>query len=240
MELTDSLLKLAAERCRGAAGDMLNGIVHNLNNPVHALTMQTELLRNSLGREGLDAVRPKLLEKCTRLERVAQELKSQLDVLSWRDAYVNPTRQLIDPAHFAAWLLRFWQGDLLFKHNVTATLTTDPPPPHIQTIPLALTWCLEEPLTALLSPFRDGNAQGAPDLSLKLALECGPLPGGGLAVRMATTPEAGGGGDLAGKIRHVPELQKLTSALGWDWSADLDQERLSVRVAIPGKAGLGG
>ncbi len=237
MELTDSLLELAAERCRATAGDMLNGIVHNLNNPVHALTMQTELLRNSLAKEGLDALRPNLLEKCTRLERVAQELKSQLDVLSWRDAYVNPTRQLIDPTHFGSWLLQFWQSDLLFKHNVAATLTTDPPPPHIQAVPLALTWCLEEPLTALLSAFRDGNAQGTSGLTLELALEFGPLPGGGLAVRMATTPETEKVDGLAGEIRHVPELQELTSALGWDWSADLDQGKLSVRVAIPGKAG---
>lgn len=235
MELTDALLKLAAERCRVMAGDMLNGIVHNLNNPVHALTMQTELLRNSLNKEGLDALRPNLLEKCTRLERVAQELKSQLDTLSWRDAYVNPTRQLINPAHFGSWLLQFWQGDLLFKHNVAATISTDPPPPHIQTVPLALTWCLEEPLSALMSILGGSYAQATPDLTLKLALEFGPLPGGGLAVRMVATPETEVS-DLAGEIRHAQKLRELTSALGWVWSADLDQGRLSVRVDVPGKS----
>ncbi len=239
MELTDSLLELAAERCRIVAGDMLNGIVHNLNNPVHALTMQAELLRNTLGKEGLDALRPNLLEKCTRLERVAQDLKSQLDVLAWRDTYVNPTRQLINPAHFGSWLLQFWQGDLLFKHNVAATFSTDPPPPHIQTVPLALTWCLEEPLSALMSILGSSNAQATPDLTLKLALEFGPLPEGGLAVRMTTTSEADLLG-LAGEIRHVQELRELTSALGWVWSADLDQGRLSVRVAVPGKSAQGG
>jgi hypothetical protein len=239
MELTDSLLNLAAERCRVMTGDKLNGIVHNLNNPVHALTMQTELLRNSLNKEGLDALRPNLLEKCTRMERVAQELKSQLETLSWRDAYVNPARQLINPAHFGSWLLQFWQGDLLFKHNVAATLSTDPPPPHIQTVPLALTWCLEEPLSALMSILGSSNAQATPDLTLKLSLEFGPLPDGGLAVRMATTSEAGLRG-LGGEIRHVQELRELTSALGWDWSAHLDQGMLSVRVAVPGKMEQGG
>lgn len=231
MELTNPLLVLAAERCRAAAGDMLNGIVHNLNNPVHALTMQTELLHTSLGREGLDAVRPKLLEKCTRLERVAQELKSQLDVLSWRDAYVNPTRQLIDPAHFAAWLLRFWQGDLLFKHTIVPTLHADPPPPHVQAIPLALTWALEAPLAGLMSACRASGFQG----SLRMDLEVGPLPEGGLSARMGTSPESGDAQALTAEIPRARELREMTTALGWDWSAGLSQGVLSAHVALPAK-----
>ncbi|PTN35004.1 hypothetical protein [Desulfonatronum sp. SC1] len=231
MELNGPLLALAAERGRAVVGGMLNGIVHNLNNPVHALTMQTELLRNALGKDDLDGSRPNLQDKCARLERVAQDLKTQLDVLTWRDVYVTPTRQLIDPVHFGTWLLQFWQSDLLFKHNITGTLLVEPPPPHVQAIPLALTWSLEEPLAALVSALSDNNPQG----SLALSLEFGPLSGGGLGVRMTTTPEADEFRALGAEIRHAPELRELTSALGWDWSAELARGVLSVSVAVPVK-----
>lgn len=231
MELKAHLLKLAAERSRSAAGAKLNGIVHNLNNPVHALTMQAELLQKTLEKANLEALRPNLLEKCARLHRIARELKSHLEVLFWRDAYVNPDRQLLDPVHFGTWLLQFWQGDQRFKHKISPTLCTDPPPPHVQTIPLVLTWCLEEPLRALLNALNSPDIQGAQELILEL----GPLPGSGLMVHLASMPQTGGSGSVHAPIRHATELQDLTAALGWDWQAGWDQGRLTVRLEIPGK-----
>lgn len=231
MELTDPLLDLAARRTRELVGGMLNGIVHNLNNPVHALTMQTELLQKVLGKDDLDVLRDNLQDKCARMQRVVLELKSQLEVLAWRDAYVNPDSQLVDPAHFGNWLLQFWQADLLFKHSVTANLSVDPPPPHVQAVPLALTWCLEEPLAALLRCCEAMNGPGMHALALKV----GPLPSMGLEIQMRTKPPSEDIQTLDVPIPYASEIRKLASGLGWDWEAGLVQGVLAVRVVIAGK-----
>jgi len=231
MELSAALLELAAERSRNTVGGMLGGIVHNLNNPVHALAMQAELLQNALGREGLDTERPKLQEKCTRLQRLAQELRIQLETLAWRDIYVSPERQLIDPVHYGSWLLQFWQGNLLFKHSISPTFISEPQPPHVQAIPLGLTWCLEEPLSALVRAMQSAGFEGMVDL----VLECGPVSDSDLAIRMATHPPRESTAAIHGEIRHLRELQEMTTGLGWSWEAFLEQGELAVRVVIPGK-----
>ncbi|TVQ98613.1 MAG: hypothetical protein EA399_10415 [Desulfovibrionales bacterium] len=230
MELTASLLDLAAERCRANAGDMLNGIVHNLNNPVHAMAMQTELLQNTLRKEGLDALRSNLQEKSSRLQRVGEELKAQLETLAWRDAYVSRNRQLIDPMHFGSWLLQFWQGNLLFKHGVSTTLVTEPAPPHLQAIPLALTWCFEEPLRALL---QFAQIQGSQD-TIDLVFELGPASDSGLLARMTATCLTEQPMVERWEIDHARELQELTGFLGWEWEAVMKPVGLTVRLAIPG------
>ncbi|WP_045219242.1 hypothetical protein [Desulfonatronum thioautotrophicum] len=230
MELTSPLLDLATERCRANAGAMLNGIVHNLNNPVHALAMQTELLQNTLRKDGLDARRSTIQEKCSRLQRIGEELKAQLETLAWRDTYVSPSRQLIDSVHFGSWLLQFWQSNLLFKHCVSPALVTEPAPPHLQAIPLALTWCLEEPLKALL---QFNPPQGSQD-TIDLVFVLGPASDSGLMALMTATCSSAQPMVEFGEIDHAREIHELTALLGWEWEAVVKPGDLKIRLAIPG------
>lgn len=232
MVLNDSELDFAKACCLQTAGGMVNGIVHNLNNPLHALTMQVELFQNALSKQDLDAARPKLQDKCLRLQRIGQELKAHLEVLSWRDSYTSAQIELIDPGHYGTWFLQFWRGNLFFKHNISTTLAIEPPPPHVQTVPLAMTWGLEAPLRTLLQLWETESAQGG----FLLHLEIGPHRDG-IRIRMHVAPETKlENAGLSTPIEHEAKVRALTTRLGWEWQAGLDAGELTVVMALPGKS----
>ncbi|GAB6060231.1 hypothetical protein [Desulfonatronum parangueonense] len=232
MVLSDSALDFAAERSQSAAGSMLSGIVHNLNNPLHVLTMQTELFLNALAKNDLEASRSTLRDKCTRLQHIGEDLKSQLDVLSWRDVYTSRDNQLIDPVHYGNWFLEFWRCHLFFKHNFTSTIVLNPAPPHIRAVPLAITWCLEEPLIALLDLCQKTHAQ----ITYRLRLQIRPMPEG-VEFQYHIAPESKAVQESTLPIRHESDVLALTSSLGWDWKAALEGDSLSVQLIVPARPG---
>ncbi|SDB58392.1 hypothetical protein SAMN05660653_02960 [Desulfonatronum thiosulfatophilum] len=234
MVLSNSALGFALARSESAAGSVVNGIVHNMNNPLHALTMQTELFLKALDKDDLEAIRPNLREKCFRLQRIGEDLKSQLEALAWRDTYTSRNNQLIDPVHFGNWFLEFWRYHLFFKHNFSTTIVTDPAPPHIMAIPLAITWSLEEPLVTLLDLFQNTE----PQISFKLQLTISPLTDGA-AFQLYVAPESGPVQAPAQPIFNEFDVRSLTSSLGWDWKATLEGGSLSVQLIVPARPGVG-
>jgi hypothetical protein len=224
----DALLDLAAERATHTAGAMLNGIVHNMNNPCHALTMQAELLQNFVRKNAQGLESEALLEKCARMERIGQELKSGLDILSWRDTYTRTQVELLDPTHFAHWLVQFWRNDLFFKHGIAPTVVVDPPPPHLRIIPLGLLWPLEEALQAMI---RACQAQSRQDCAMRL--ELAPLSGSGLLVRLELSVPPEDDPALALEMPHHGDVREMAEALGWQWQCTLEEYSLRLGLEIP-------
>ena len=115
MDLAPDLLRLATHCALRTAGSMLDGIVHNLNNPAHALAMQAELLANHLKKDPVPPGLSTLQGKVERLRHVGMDIKEQIEVLSWRHAYTRTSMELLDPRHFGTWLLQFWRNNLFFQ-----------------------------------------------------------------------------------------------------------------------------
>lgn len=251
MDLVQGLLGLAGDCALRTTGRMLRGIVHNLNNPTHVLTMQTELLLNSLQKETLDingpacapacrdepgagrgthADRSALVEKCSRLQRVGEELKNQLDVLAWRDAYTSPAVEILDPVHFGTWFLQFWRNNLFFKHSMTVDLAVEPLLPHVQVIPLALVWSLEEPLCSMASAFCDEQVQ----TEFRMRFEIQVHPPEGVSFKMLLSPATGELSQPFLDLQHGQEIHALAEALGWTWQHSREENMVFVQVTIPG------
>lgn len=228
MDMISPLLELARESSARTVGFMLGGIVHNLNNPVHALTMQSELLANALRKGGFE--REKLLVKCDRLKHVSEELKTLLDVLSWRNAYCSSTEDILDPIHFAGWFLQFWRNNLFFKHNITVDLETDPPPPHLRVIPVALLWLLEEPLHAMTRSFC--AQQPTPELGMRFEIK--GLDHDGMNISISVTPITRNGPFPHIVVEHEAHIRKLALGLGWEWECSGDGSMFSVRTRLTG------
>ncbi len=229
MDMTLSLLDLAQECSARTAGFMLGGIVHNLNNPTHALAMQSELLANASRKGGIEP--EKLLAKCERLKHVGEDLKSQLDILAWRNAYASPVAELLDPIHFTGWFLQFWRNNLFFKHSITVDLETDPPPPHVKIIPVALLWLLEEPLQAMTKAF--SAQQPTPELGMRF--ETKGLDQDGVKFSILVTPATQNGSFSKIVVEHEESIRKLALGLGWEWQCSGDGSMFSVQARLSGK-----
>lgn len=229
MDMTLSLLNLAQECSARTAGFMLGGIVHNLNNPTHALAMQSELLARAFGRGGLAP--KKLLVKCERLKNVGEDLKSQLDILAWRNAYAASVAELLDPMHFTDWFLRFWRNNLFFKHSIAVDLKIDPPPPHVKIIPVALLWLLEEPVCAMTKAF----CAQQPKPELRMCFETKGLNQDGVHFSILVTPTTRSGPFPKIVVEHEESIRKLALGLGWEWRCSGDECMFSVQTRLTGE-----
>ena len=207
---------------------MFGGIVHNLNNPTHAMAMQTELLIHAFGKGGLEP--EKLLAKCERLKHVGEDLKSQLDILAWRNAYAGPVAELLDPMHFTDWFLQFWRNNLFFKHSITVELKTDPPP-HVKIIPVALLWLLEEPLHAMIKAF----CTQQPKPELRMRFETKGLDQDGVHFSFLVTPTTQSGPLPKIVVEHEDSIRKLALGLGWEWRCFGDESMFSIQTRLAGE-----
>ncbi|HDQ40168.1 MAG TPA: hypothetical protein ENN39_03975 [Desulfonatronum sp.] len=228
MDLTHRLLALAEDRTLRAAGSMLNGIVHNLNNPAHALNMQIELFMKSLHRDlaGRDA--SVVENKCRRLRHIGEDFRNHLEVLSWRGTYCRPQVELVDPVHFGTWLLQFWRNNLFFKHSMVVDLQVQPSL-HVKLIPLALLWCLEEPLSTMTSAFSNEHVQ----TEFGMRFEIQRFAENGVFFRMTILPTSETRDFPVVELEHGENMRALSRELGWDLKYSSDN-MLSVLLTIPG------
>lgn len=229
MDLDRDQLRLAADCTLRTTGNMLGGIVHNLNNPTHALAMQAELLVNNLKKKPDKVDASALQKKCERLRFVGEEFKGQLDVLTWRHSYTVATPELLDPVHFGTWLLQFWRNNLFFKHSVTVDLESDPPPPHVQVVPLALLWSLEEPLHSMAEAF--GHGQSRTEFGMRFEIR--DIASQGVQFRIVISPASQANSFSLPPLEHEQSIRDLTQSLGWDWKYSSAEGMLSLSLTIP-------
>lgn len=230
MDLNQDLLRPAMDGAQRAAGGMLAGIAHNLNNPTHALAMQAELFLGALKKGPGQADVERLLEKCTRLQHISEDLRAQIDVLTWRAAYVNTSMELVDPLHFGTWFLQFWRNNLFFKHNMTVDMVADPPPPHVLAVPLALLWSLEGPLQAMT----DLYGQSPSEVEFGMRFHIQGIDEHGVDFKVLIAPASQDLAFALPPLKHEQGIRSLTEALGWKWEYACQDNMLSLRLTIPG------
>lgn len=232
MDISQGLLRTARESALRTAGDMLCGIVHNLNNPTHVLAMQTELFQGALRKDSDHVDAHKLQDNCGRLQHIAEDLKSQIDVLSWRASYLNMSLELVDPVHFGTWFLQFWRNNLFFKHNMTVDLEADPPPPHVLAVPLALLWSIEGPLYAMTSLYGDSPCE----IEFGMRFHIQGIDDQGVDFNILISPASQAQQFSLPPLLHEQDIRALARALGWEWQYATRDNLLSLRLIIPGQS----
>ncbi len=112
---------------KAACGFLVQGHIHNMSGPLQILSMQLELLRTFMGRLAPedDKLASSLSQKLEQASAQVERLRSLLSSLSNVTEEVPTTLDLNE-------LLRqevvFWEGDLVFKHEVKKDLQFHPEP----------------------------------------------------------------------------------------------------------------
>lgn len=123
------------------AGQMFPGYLHNLNNPLHLLKMQTSLVLQKLDTTTSAKDLKKHLQQLQLPEKKINEL---VQIIQYRENFNSLEKQPLDLNSFLNWLEAYWQNNLLFKHNVE--LKVENKVLNFTTIPLLLNFSLEQAL----------------------------------------------------------------------------------------------
>lgn len=212
------------------AGQLLPGLGHNLQNHVHPLKIQLELLVQLAAQAGPQA--QKGISRLQQTSQKLQELCSQIEQRSW---YTGQEPSPVDLEHFCCWLREFWKHNLFFKHQVSLELVTrDISGLSMLLPPYALTMCLEEGLKNALEACRQEDPEKERQLRLQVKrTEQGLLleltsPAG---LPQGLNPWEPGSSSKEGHLGLGLYLVQYLCRLQ-DWSCVLEGENSSSRFAL--------
>jgi hypothetical protein len=138
MEKFQISLHNLARLCQLASlGNLIGGLIHNLNSPLHSLGMQIDLLQHFLLKENQSG--NELLEKVTnRLSQMNDEfenLSNQLRITGRRVDFLDYPLKKLDINHFLHQEFEFLRANLYLKHNVETKLELAPSLPALTPVP---------------------------------------------------------------------------------------------------------
>jgi C4-dicarboxylate-specific signal transduction histidine kinase len=213
------------------AGSLLPGMVHNHQNAVHSLSMQTEMLSAELNAS-------RTHKALNRLATLSRKLIQDYDQLGKRELFTQQSPTQVHMGQFAHWLAHFWTNNLFVKHHVQLNIEVGPDTPQsVYLCPYRLTLCVEEALKNAL----EGCAQqtsherhqlwltisrDASAISLVLVSPTSLAEGLDPFAEFSTTKEQHLGLGLA-LARHC------SSQSGWSVSLTPDKGRAAFQLTIP-------
>jgi hypothetical protein len=164
----DECIRLARTYAKANAGGLLPGVVHNLQNTVHATIMQLDLWKQHL--ELAPKPEQGVLQKTlSRLQAATQDQIRFCQDLEQRALFLREAETPVEVHLFCDWLRRFWINDLFFKHHIALDLEVAPEAPATLNLPpLLLTLCLEEPLKNAIEECLLRDRQGQFAFSLQV------------------------------------------------------------------------
>jgi hypothetical protein len=162
-------INLARMYARANGGGLLGGMVHNLQNTVHASIMQLELWNNQV-EQGSDPDTGMLHKSLSRLQSTAQTQVQFCKDIEQRSFYLQEKEVPVHIPSFCHWLHRFWINNLFYKHHISLSISQDTDRiEHIILPPLLLTLCLEEPLKNSLEHCLGQDPKGSFQFNLQLS-----------------------------------------------------------------------
>ena len=153
----DQWVILGQQYLQATAGSFLSGVTHNLNNAVHIVDLQLELLQRKLA-GALD--RGQIESRLERMGQASKSMGEQLQHLRHRFFYTQVESTQIDLGQYMEWLDAFWNNNLFYKHNISMTWQVAEEVPNLELRPFFLTLCLEEPLKNAVRACRAANLEG--------------------------------------------------------------------------------
>jgi hypothetical protein len=159
---------LAKHYLQATAGELLSGTIHNINNHLHVLDMQVELLNNKM--DSIQAGETQGLEKrLTRLSQASKGISDLIQETGKRQFYLQTESSQVDISEFLHWQYNFWGNNLFFKHHINLELDiASESPSSLQMPPCLLTFCIEQALKNALEACTADNAE---TLELRIAVQ---------------------------------------------------------------------
>ncbi len=133
-ELYQSLLRKAA------CGFLVQGIIHNMSGPLQILSMQVELMSTTL--EGLSEIPAEevvkiLEEQYQKVSQIADQVERLRSLLAAITEITEDSPTMLDLNELVRREIIFWEGDLVFKHEVQKDLKLSPGPLLVYASPAA-------------------------------------------------------------------------------------------------------
>lgn len=138
MEQLQISLNNIARLCHFASlGKLLDGLIHNLNSPLHSLGMQMDVMQHFILKEGESEreVLEKVLNRLSKMNSEFENLNNQIRITGIRANFLDFPPEKLDINHFVHQELEFLRANLYFKHNVETTLQLSPSLPPITPSP---------------------------------------------------------------------------------------------------------
>ncbi|MFZ0450486.1 MAG: hypothetical protein WAL98_14710 [Desulfatiglandaceae bacterium] len=136
-EFKISLINLAHLCHLASLGNLLGGLIHNLNSPLHSLGMQMDIMQRFLLKENQSE--NQLVENVSnRLSKMNDEfenLSNQLRIAGIRADFLDYPPEKMDINHFLHQEFEFLRANLYFKHNVETKLELAPSLPALTPLP---------------------------------------------------------------------------------------------------------
>ncbi len=103
---------------KAACGFLVQGHIHNMSGPLQILSMQIELLKSLVNRLD-DDIKDTIMQK---LEQASSQIERLRGILVSLSTSVEDTPTTLDLNDLIRQELNFWEGDLVFKHEVRKEL----------------------------------------------------------------------------------------------------------------------
>ena len=156
---------LGHQYLQATAGSFLSGVTHNLNNAVHIIDLQLELLQRKLSAH---VDRGQIESRLERMGQASHSMGEQLYHLRHRFFYTQVEATQIDFPQYVEWLDTFWNNNLFYKHNIQLEQEIAPEVPNLELPPFFLTVCLEEALKNAVRACRTADLEKQHTLHLSL------------------------------------------------------------------------
>jgi hypothetical protein len=237
MKLTDDKYMALAEMYLFAGiGQKVSGLIHNLNNHVHAADMQLAMLVSKSDSSG-DKPLADFKDRLARAAGGTSALAEILNQISWFSFYTQKTETQISIQEYFNWLLKFWDNDLFFKHKISCEPIIESPGWNIKITPFHLTSCLEQAIQNVVEACQGPEAEGAHKMQIRaFAVEKGVS----LAVKSFTRfpdldPWVEGSTSRPGRLgMGLPLCAWLAGRMNWDIKLHRGTAETELIVSIPG------
>ncbi|MFO7717854.1 MAG: hypothetical protein R6Y91_04735 [Desulfohalobium sp.] len=156
---------LGHQYLQATAGSFLSGVTHNLNNAVHIIDLQLELLQRKLSSH---VERGQVESRLDRMGQASHSMGDQLYHLRHRFFYTQVEATQVDFIQYLEWMDTFWNNNLFYKHNIQLEQEIASEVPNLELSPFFLTLCLEEPLKNAVRACRTADLEKQHTLHLSV------------------------------------------------------------------------
>ena len=220
-------------------GGLLGGLVHNLHNHAHTLSMQAEMWEHSLSKAP-DAPASSLQRSFQRIQTLSSEFSGECRTLSERTHLQSFEPALLPVHNTLEWLKKFWVHNLFFKHHVQFMIQQDKQVPQAVTLPPApFVFCLEEGLKNALEalpPEAAHTGQPSP-LHLDILMTSSGMDFELTSPTSLTTSLDPWQPGVSSKTGHLglglPLLWICCEHMGWQCDLQGDPKSTTLRLVIP-------
>ncbi|WP_045210658.1 HAMP domain-containing histidine kinase [Desulfonatronovibrio magnus] len=171
MKLTDEkYMALADFYYMAGLGQMVNGLIHNLNNYVHIMDMQLSMLNakaESSAAQPLGDFRERLAKSSNSAGKMVQYLQKS----SRCSFFGQKDKAQLNIKDFLEWIIEFWENDLFFKHKILCQIKLEKSDINLLISPFYLTLCVDQGIRNAVEACQEQESQDKQTIIIDAAVD---------------------------------------------------------------------